>query len=110
MRPGTGVAFNRWFGRGWLGLGYLFLYVPIVALVIYSFNDSPIPNVWRGFTLKWYAALAQDSEMLAGLWLSMKIAFLTACRSSGTTATPETALPRSTHGRSAAIPAVPTAC
>ena len=81
MRPGTGVAFNRWFGRGWLGLGYLFLYVPIVALVIYSFNDSPIPNVWRGFTLKWYAALAQDSEMLAGLWLSMKIAFLTACGS-----------------------------
>ena len=81
MKSGTGVAFNRWFGRGWLGLGYLFLYVPIVALVIYSFNDSPIPNVWRGFTLKWYAALAQDSEMLSGLWLSMKIAFLTACGS-----------------------------
>jgi len=71
----------RWFGHGWLGLGYLFLYVPIVALVIYSFNDSPIPNVWRGFTLKWYAALAKDTEMLAGLWLSLKIAFLTACGS-----------------------------
>jgi putrescine transport system permease protein len=78
---GTGAAFNRWFGRGWLGLGYLFLYVPIVALVIYSFNDSPIPNVWRGFTLKWYAALARDSELLSGLWLSLKIAFLTACGS-----------------------------
>ncbi len=71
----------RWFGHGWLGLGYLFLYVPIVALVIYSFNDSPIPNVWRGFTLKWYTALASDTEMLAGLWLSLKIAFLTACGS-----------------------------
>ena len=82
MRPkGTSPAFNRWFGRGWLGLGYLFLYVPIFALVIFSFNDSPIPNVWRGFTLKWYSALARDSEMLAGLWLSMKIAFLTACGS-----------------------------
>jgi len=80
-RRGTGVAFNRWFGRGWLGLGYLFLYLPIVALVIFSFNDSPIPNVWRGFTLKWYAALAKDTEMLAGLWLSVKIAFLTACGS-----------------------------
>lgn len=78
---GTGAAFNRWFGRGWLGLGYLFLYVPIVALVIYSFNDSPIPNVWRGFTLKWYVALARDSELLTGLWLSLKIAFLTACGS-----------------------------
>lgn len=75
------ATWYRWFGHGWLGLGYLFLYVPIVALVIYSFNDSPIPNVWRGFTLKWYAALAKDGEMLAGLWLSLKIAFLTACGS-----------------------------
>lgn len=73
--------FQRWFARGWLGAGYLFLYVPIVALVIYSFNDSPIPNVWRGFTLKWYAALPADAELLAGLWLSLKIAFLTACGS-----------------------------
>jgi putrescine transport system permease protein len=81
MNTGTSAAFNRWFGRGWLGLGYVFLYVPIVALVIFSFNDSPIPNAWRGFTLKWYAALARDSEMLAGLWLSLKIAFLTACGS-----------------------------
>jgi putrescine transport system permease protein len=74
-------AFNRWFARGWLSLGYLFLYVPIVALVVYSFNDSPVPNVWRGFTLKWYAALVEDHELQAGLWLSLKIAFLTACGS-----------------------------
>jgi putrescine transport system permease protein len=74
-------TFNRWFGRGWLSAGYLFLYLPIAALVVFSFNDSPIPNVWRGFTLKWYAALASDDELLAGLWLSLKIAFLTACGS-----------------------------
>jgi putrescine transport system permease protein len=78
VKFGTSAHFNRWFGRGWLGFGYLFLYLPIVALVLYSFNDSPLPNVWRGFTLKWYAALAQDAELLAGLWLSLKIAFLTA--------------------------------
>jgi putrescine transport system permease protein len=72
---------NIWFGRGWLSAAYLFLYLPIVALVVYSFNDSTIPNVWRGFTLKWYANLANDSELLAGLWLSLKIAFLTACGS-----------------------------
>ena len=58
---------NRWFGRGWLSLGFVFLYLPIVALVLYSFNNSPVPNVWRGFTLKWYAALTTDTEMLAGL-------------------------------------------
>jgi putrescine transport system permease protein len=72
---------NTWFARGWLSAGYLFLYIPIVALIVFSFNDSPLPNVWRGFTLKWYAQLANDREMIAGFWLSLKIAFLTACGS-----------------------------
>ena len=81
MSRGTSAAFNRWFARGWLSAGFVFLYLPIVALVIFSFNDSPIPNVWRGFTLKWYAALVDDREIQAGLWLSLKIAFLTACGS-----------------------------
>jgi putrescine transport system permease protein len=67
--------------RIWLSGGYLFLYLPIVALIVYSFNDSPIPNVWSGFTLKWYAALAHDREILNGLWLSLQIAFFTACGS-----------------------------
>lgn len=72
---------NRWFGKGWLAAGFVFLYLPIFALVLYSFNDSPLANVWRGFTLKWYVKLAGDTEMLSGLWLSMKIAFFTACGS-----------------------------
>ena len=72
---------NPWFGRGWLAAGFFFLYLPIVALVLYSFNDSPLPNVWRGFTLRWYTQLAGDTELLAGLWLSLKIAFITACGS-----------------------------
>jgi putrescine transport system permease protein len=75
------ASVNRWFGRGWLTLGYAFLYLPIVALVLFSFNDSPVPNLWRGFSLKWYRALGSDAEMLAGLWLSLKIAFVTACSS-----------------------------
>lgn len=70
-----------WFGRAWLAGGYLFLFLPILALVLYSFNDSPLPNVWRGFTLRWYVALASDRELLAGLWLSLQIAFWTACGS-----------------------------
>jgi len=73
-----GAGFARVFGRTWLAAGYLFLYLPIVALVVYSFNDSPIPNLWKGFTLKWYVKLASDDEMLGGLWLSLKIAFFTA--------------------------------
>jgi putrescine transport system permease protein len=74
-------AINRSFARAWLALGYAFLYVPIVALVVYSFNDSPVPNVWRGFTLRWYAALADDAELIAGLALSLKVAVATACAS-----------------------------
>ena len=73
-----GAEFARWFSRGWLSAGYLFLYLPIVALVVYSFNDSPVPNLWKGFTLRWYVKLASDNEMLSGLWLSLKIAFFTA--------------------------------
>ena len=74
-----GSGFARTFSRVWLGAGFLFLYLPICALVVFSFNDSPLPNVWNGFTLKWYTALAGDREILAGLWLSLKIAFCTAC-------------------------------
>ena len=72
---------SKWFGRGWLSLGYAFLYLPILALIVFSFNDSPVPNVWGHFTLKWYAALTSDIEILSGLWLSLRIAFFTACAS-----------------------------
>ena len=75
------VAVHRWFARGWLAAGYAFLFVPILSLIVYSFNDSPIPNLWRGFTFKWYVALASDQQLLSGLWLSLQIAFLTACAS-----------------------------
>jgi putrescine transport system permease protein len=77
----TSARFNQRFGQAWLGGGYLFLYLPIVALVLYSFNDSPVPSVWGGLTLRWYARLAEDRELLAGLWLSLQIAFYTACGS-----------------------------
>jgi putrescine transport system permease protein len=75
------VVVQRWFFGGWTAAVFAFLYIPILLLVVFSFNDSPIPNVWRGFTLKWYEALLRDQEMLSGLWLSLKIALLTACGS-----------------------------
>jgi putrescine transport system permease protein len=81
MKASFGSGFARQFAKAWLIGGYLFLYLPIVALVIYSFNDSPIANVWAGFTLKWYAALPDDREIIGGLWLSLRIAFFTACAS-----------------------------
>ncbi len=72
---------NTWFARGWLTAGYAFLFLPIVTLVIYSFNDSPLPNVWRGFTFKWYRDVAGDSELVSGFLLSLRVAFFTACGS-----------------------------
>lgn len=75
------ARFNRAFARAWLAAGYLFLFVPIVALVVYSFNASPLPNTWSGFSFKWYVALLNDRELIDGLWLSLRIAVFTACGS-----------------------------
>jgi putrescine transport system permease protein len=72
---------TRYFGKAWLGIGFLFLYLPIFALVVYSFNASPLPVVWGGFSLRWYHELTHDGELLSGLWLSLKIAFYTGCGS-----------------------------
>ena len=75
----TNTSFmQRWFGRGWLSMGYLFLYLPIVVLVVFSFNSSRQGMVWSGFSLQWYAALMQDTEIINGLGLSLRIAVMTA--------------------------------
>ncbi len=70
--------FQRWFGRGWLSLGYLFLYLPIVVLVVFSFNSSRQDMIWTGFSTQWYGELARDTEVVGGFVLSLKIAFLSA--------------------------------
>lgn len=64
-----------------LGIGFAFLYIPIISLVVYSFNDSPLVTVWTEFSLKWYRALWSDDELINAAWLSLRIAFLTACAS-----------------------------
>jgi putrescine transport system permease protein len=76
-----GPRFATGFGKTWLVGGYLFLYLPMITLILYSFNKSPLPTSWGGFTLDWYVKLAGDSEIRSGLWLSLKIAFLSACLS-----------------------------
>jgi len=68
----------RWTGRLWLLAGFAFLYLPIVALVVFSFTESPVPNVWTGFSLRWYEKLAQDQAIREGLFLSLRIAAATA--------------------------------
>jgi putrescine transport system permease protein len=72
------AGFARNFGRTWLVAGFLFLYLPMLTLVVFSFNHSRLPSHWGGFSLEWYAKLADDSELINGLWLSFKIALLSA--------------------------------
>ena len=72
---------QRWFGRGWLSLGYLFLYLPIVVLIVFSFNSSRQDMVWSGFSTRWYRELLNDAEIIAGFALSLKIAVLAATSS-----------------------------
>ncbi len=69
--------------RGWplytvLAFGYAFLYVPVILLVVYSFNASRLVTVWGGFSTKWYAALLENQQLLDAAWLSVRIAAVNA--------------------------------
>ncbi len=55
-------------------LGLLFLYAPMAAMVVFSFNESKLVTVWSGFSTKWYAELWQDQQVLQAAWVSLRIA------------------------------------
>ena len=61
-----------------LALGLAFLYLPIVILVIYSFNASRLVTVWAGWSTRWYGELLHDEAMLNAAWVSLRVAFLSA--------------------------------
>ena len=74
-------AIIKAFSKAWMLAVYLFLYLPIIVLVVYSFNDSKLVTVWSHASLRWYSALAKDSDLIAAVGLSLKIAFLSALMS-----------------------------
>jgi len=75
----TGWGRNRALALyGLLSLAYAFLYVPIVVMIIYSFNASRLVTVWGGFSFKWYGELLQDEKVLDAAWLSLQVAFANA--------------------------------
>ena len=59
-------------------LGFAFLYLPIVILVIFSFNESQLVTVWAGFSTKWYRGLLNNESLMAAAWITLRIAFLSA--------------------------------
>ena len=72
---------RHWFSKTglWLGLG--FLYLPILSMIVFSFNNSRLVTVWDGPnspTLKWYGELFRNEQILGAAWLSIRIAAMTA--------------------------------
>jgi putrescine transport system permease protein len=58
--------------------GFLFLYLPIVLMIVFSFNESRLVTVWGGFSTKWYGELFRNQQILGAAWLSFKIAAMNA--------------------------------
>lgn len=67
---------RRWWLRSWVGLVALFLYAPLLVLIVYSFNDSKANIVWKGFTFKYYGKVFQNESLMLALGNSLTIAFL----------------------------------
>jgi len=69
---------KSWFLRGGLLVGLLFLYMPIVLLIVLSFNDNRSVSVWSEFSFRWYGELLRDDQLLSAAWLSVRVAFISA--------------------------------
>lgn len=61
-----------------LVFGFAFLYIPILSLVVYSFNKSRLVTVWAGFSTEWYGKLFNNEQILNAAWLSLRIATVNA--------------------------------
>ncbi len=63
-----------WFNLTSLTLGFAFLYLPMMILIIYSFNASKLVTVWAGFSTRWYGELLQNDAFLSAAWVTLKVA------------------------------------
>jgi len=67
-----------WFNVTALTLGFAFLYLPMLILIVYSFNGGKNVAVWAGFSVKWYGELFQNEELLKAAWVTLRVAFVSA--------------------------------
>ncbi|WP_238366769.1 ABC transporter permease [Mesobacterium pallidum] len=65
-----------WFNATSLTLGFAFLYLPMLILVIYSFNESQLVTVWAGFSTKWYGELMRNEAFLDAAWVTLRVAVI----------------------------------
>ncbi|MET0942548.1 MAG: ABC transporter permease subunit [Mesorhizobium sp.] len=59
-------------------LGFAFLYLPIVLLIIFSFNESKLVTVWAGFSTKWYVALLSNQGLIDAAWVTLRVGLISA--------------------------------
>ena len=59
-------------------LGFAFLYLPIVILIIFSFNASRLVTVWGGFSLQWYGSLFRNEGFLDAAWVTIRVGLISA--------------------------------
>lgn len=69
--------FEKHFGKVWMGVVYAFLYMPLVFMVVFSFNSTRQDANFTGFSLRWYEALTKDTKIVEGFWLSVQVALVT---------------------------------
>lgn len=67
-----------WFNATSVALGLAFLYIPILLLIIYSFNESKLVTVWGGWSTKWYAGLLKNEALLDAAWVTVRVALISA--------------------------------
>ncbi|WP_135502551.1 ABC transporter permease [Roseovarius aestuariivivens] len=65
-----------WFNVTSLTLGFAFLYLPMLLLIIYSFNESQLVTVWAGFSTKWYGELLTNESYLDAAWVTLRVALV----------------------------------
>ena len=68
---------EKHFGTLWMGMVYLFLYMPLLFMVVFSFNSTRQDARFTGFSWRWYEALFLDTKIVDGFWLSVKVATVT---------------------------------
>ena len=73
-----GNRWHRYVSRLWLGGVFLFFYLPLMFLVVFSFNSTRQDSQFTGFSLRWYLALGQDTRLVEGFLLSLNVALLSA--------------------------------
>jgi putrescine transport system permease protein len=61
-----------------LALGFAFLYIPILILVVYSFNDSKLVTVWGGFSTRWYVSMWSNEGLMDAAWVTIRVGLLSA--------------------------------